>query len=431
MRDSPSKLEIPQQWNDKLAKRDWLHNVVRRFLSYYVFQNQEISILADQVSALENTLQLGFSCRAPGCDRQYKSDAWRVSLGYLWFLFGLLALIPSGTAFVACVTFVFIDNSSALSIKCYVCIDSNANCKTNEKDCGSSAILNRWEQGEVISRWILRVELYAASQQWDDKKTAGKAALNFPSDKLDVLLALPSEERTSWKKIKEILLREYQPSKANSEELFLARIKKDGESHLVYSKQLERLYRKAFALASQVKLNEQSAEAIKRQFLRGIKQDIAQKLKLHHPDDSIDKLVTRAKEIEEVLCRPNVDIHAIDNNQPLQQLQSDVKELKEIVSSLSKASISVSAPNQVSVEGVNQQGHRQYQTSQNRGERLGRGERRTECYRCGKPGHFARDCSSGTPRQNQTASTSRRDIQCHNCGGWGHLARQCPSTPLN
>ena len=65
----------------------------------------------------------------------------------------------------------------------------------------------RWEQGEEISRWILSVELYAASQQWDDKKTAGKAALNLPSDKLDVLLALSSKDPTSWKKIKEILLK--------------------------------------------------------------------------------------------------------------------------------------------------------------------------------------------------------------------------------
>ena len=104
------------------------------------------------------------------------------------------------------------------------------------------------EQGEEISRWILRVELYAASQEWDDKKTAGKAALNLPSDKLDVLLALSSEDRTSWKKIKEVLLKEFQPSKEYSEVLFLSRTKKDGESYLVYCKHLERLYHESFAL---------------------------------------------------------------------------------------------------------------------------------------------------------------------------------------
>ncbi|KXJ09791.1 Retrovirus-related Pol polyprotein from transposon 17.6 [Exaiptasia diaphana] len=86
----------------------------------------------------------------------------------------------------------------------------------------------RWQQNEEISRWILRVELYAASQGWDDRKTAGKAALNLPNDKLDVLLALSGDDRTSWKKIKEILVREFQPSKENSEELFLNRVKKDG-----------------------------------------------------------------------------------------------------------------------------------------------------------------------------------------------------------
>jgi hypothetical protein len=49
-----------------------------------------------------------------------------------------------------------------------------------------------WEKNQEISRWILRVELYAVSQGWDDKKTA---ALNLTSDKLDVLPALSNDDR--------------------------------------------------------------------------------------------------------------------------------------------------------------------------------------------------------------------------------------------
>ena len=90
-------------------------------------------------------------------------------------------------------------------------------------------------------------------------------------------------------------VKEFQPSKTNSEELFLKSLKKDGESYLVYSKHLERLYRESFAITPGTELNSQSTEAIKRQFLRGINHEIAQKLKLDNPDDPLDKLITRAK----------------------------------------------------------------------------------------------------------------------------------------
>ena len=285
----------------------------------------------------------------------------------------------------------------------------------------------KWEQGEEISRWILRVELYAASQGWDYKKTAGKAALNLPGDKLDVLLALSSEDRTSWKKIKEVLRKEFQPSKEYSKELFLSRTKKDGESYLVYYKHLERLYRESFALVSDFELNEQSIEAIKRQFLRGIKSEIAQKLKLHHADESLVKLVTRAKEIEEVLYRPSsVKVNSIENKEPLQQLQSEVRELKEIVASFSHMYGNTSDTETPSVEVVSQRERQQ----RVRGGSRGRGQRRAVCFSCGKPDHFARNCPTRAIRPNQRAPNSK-PIQCHTCGGLGHMAWQCPSPHLN
>ena len=115
------------------------------------------------------------------------------------------------------------------------------------------------EDGEEISRWIMRIELYAASQGWNDKKTARKAALNLSCDKLDLILALRTPDRRSWAKIKAILLAEFQPTRSRSEEFFLQRLKKDGESYLVYSKHLERLYRESFALASDSELSDQSS----------------------------------------------------------------------------------------------------------------------------------------------------------------------------
>ena len=78
----------------------------------------------------------------------------------------------------------------------------------------------------------------------------------------------------------------YRTNEATAEQAFLTRNRQPGESFLVYSAVLERLYRQAFKLEPETDFSEPSKKAITRQFLRGIPQPISSKLQLDFPDES-------------------------------------------------------------------------------------------------------------------------------------------------
>jgi len=50
------------------------------------------------------------------------------------------------------------------------------------------------------------------------------------------------------------------------------------------------------------------------------------------------------------------------------------------------------------------------------------------CFCCRQPGHFARDCTSSSPRRRPARPrlhSSSHNPQCSLCFGWGHFAAEC------
>ena len=66
-----------------------------------------------------------------------------------------------------------------------------------------------WKNGEDVTKWILRVETYAAARGWTNNKMAAMAAIGLPDDKVEFLLTMREEDRKEWSKLKKAILTEY------------------------------------------------------------------------------------------------------------------------------------------------------------------------------------------------------------------------------
>ena len=66
-----------------------------------------------------------------------------------------------------------------------------------------------WKNGEDVTKWILRVETYAAARGWNNNKMAAMVAIGLPDDKVEFLLTMSEEDRKDWSKLKTAILMEY------------------------------------------------------------------------------------------------------------------------------------------------------------------------------------------------------------------------------
>ena len=302
-----------------------------------------------------------------------------------------------------------------------------------------------WKNGEDVTKWILRVETYATARGWTNNKMAAMAAIGLPDDKVEFLLTMREEDRKDWSKLKKAIVTEYRTDEATSEQAFLTRNRQPGESFLVYSAVLERLYRQAFQLEPETNLTGPSKKAITRQFHRGIPQPISSKLQLDFPDESLNNLAKHARRIEEVLSRtqtPTENVATVTSAESteskLEALRTEFKELKTILHAhaTQEPAAEVHAVASKPYPPPTQQSpHRsQRPPSPNFPSR--------RCYSCGSTAHVQRNCDCrpsirgrgrpfGGGYPNNRAARTSNTITCFNCCGLGHFACQRPSAPLN
>ena len=70
--DDPRNIQLSEKSLDKLARSDWLHNVVTQFLRKFVFDVEESDELIEQVNHLDRNQREGYLCRI--CGQRYQGD---------------------------------------------------------------------------------------------------------------------------------------------------------------------------------------------------------------------------------------------------------------------------------------------------------------------------------------------------------------------
>ena len=250
--------------------------------------------------------------------------------------------------------------------------------------------------------WLREFDACSLANDWKEEDKIKK---------LPAFLRGPADDRKTNKDAVKMLIGAMCPTaqRENFYAEFEARTLQPGEDPAVYKWDLEQKLLKADPL-----LDDQAKEALLlRQFMRGLPRNLKIRMLENDPTLTLANMIAFVQRYRAVQGQGSSKDYC---DVAESSVSPQDKKIDELVTMVNAIACKQQKLEECLTAAVNQKGQ-QPDNKPNATRWRRRNKRPIICYKCGRPGHIAKDCEQ----------EESKPIQCFSCRGYGHVSHDCPN----